>query len=249
MAKLSAFSAYFDASGHPSDQPFVVVAGHVANYLQWQGFNKAWEHFHNKAGVNLPFHMSDFMARGRSDYKKWEEDDPGAHQFLLDLCSAQQVYSLLHVSCIVDMGLYRQIDDVFMLQTMIPAFALGARVCVSLIQGWQKTHQIDYPIECIFEDGDFGKGKFMDLMRVERMPAPIFKEKKDFPGLQAADHVAWETANYMKKERTGIHQQSSESFSRLLAIPHLHVEATLASLLELCERKGIPIKRGKIVIP
>ena len=38
MAKLSAYTAYFDASGHPSDQPFVVVSGYVANIHQWKYF-------------------------------------------------------------------------------------------------------------------------------------------------------------------------------------------------------------------
>jgi hypothetical protein len=249
VAQPSAFTAYFDASGHPSDQPFVVVAGYVANFLQWQGFNKAWEHFHVKAGVSLPFHMTDFMARKREDYKKWAKDDPDADQFLANLCTVPQIYALLNVSCIVDMGIYREIDEIFQLQTMIPAFALGARVCVSAIEAWKKQHSIEYPIECIFEDGDFGRGKFIDLMRVERMPAPIFKDKADCPGLQGADHLAWEIGNYMKKERMHQKQQVGEYFSRLLAIPHIHLTADLAALLDLCERKGIPIKRSKILIP
>ena len=81
------------------------------------------------------------------------------------------------------------------------------------------------------------------------MPAPIFKDKKDFPGLQAADHMAWEVSNLMKKRRNNPGVKVRDSFARLLAIPHLHIEATLESLLELCEKKGIPIKRAKIIIP
>jgi hypothetical protein len=112
MAHLSPFTAYFDASGHPSDQPFVVVAGYVANYAQWGLFNRAWEHFHGKAGIELPFHMADFEARARTDYKKWPKNDPEAQDFLLNLCTAQQSYTLLHVACIVDMGQYKDINDV-----------------------------------------------------------------------------------------------------------------------------------------
>jgi hypothetical protein len=70
---------------------------------------KAWENFHAKAEVNLPFHMADFMARARDDYKKWAKNDPEADQFLINLCTVPQIYTLLHVSCIVDMGIYRQI--------------------------------------------------------------------------------------------------------------------------------------------
>jgi hypothetical protein len=149
------------------------------------------------------------------------------------------------------MGIYREIDDVFQLQTMIPAFALGARVCVAAIEAWKRQHSINYPIECVFEDGDFGRGKFMEIMRVERMPAPIFKAKAAFPGLQAADQLAWEIAHHLKKESANMNQIQPvrECFSRLLAIPHIHLRADLAALLELCERKGIPIKRSKIIRP
>lgn len=48
MAKISAFNAFFDASGHPSDQPFVVVSGYVANVHQWQFFNRMWEEIHKR---------------------------------------------------------------------------------------------------------------------------------------------------------------------------------------------------------
>lgn len=248
MAKLSAMTAHFDASGHPSDQPFVVVSGYVANYYQWYRFNILWDAAHAKFGVAIPFHMSDFMARA-GQYKKWAKDDPQAEAFLMELTTIQQLYMLLGVSCVVDMGTYNDINDVMMMDTMLPAYALGARSCVAILQKWQKEFSLEFPIECIFEDGDFGRGKFIELMRVERMPAPIFKDKQDFPGLQAADHIAWEQANFLKRERVGTHLPRRESFGRLLSIPHIHLQTTLESLLNVAEQKGIPIKRSKIIRP
>jgi hypothetical protein len=251
MAQLSAYTGYFDASGHPSDQPFVVVAGYVANVHQWKFFNRMWEKVHHEYGIDLPFHATDFYARAKQYQHLPPGNDSGIpHDFITTLASTQQIYTLLHVSCIVDMGIYNDIADVFMIQTMVPAFALGARVCVELVQNWQKDFGIEHPIECIFEDGDFGKGKFIDLMRVERMPAPIFKDKCDFPGLQAADHIAWESGSHLKRERAaGGPVKRTHPFTQQLAIPHLHIQATLANLLEVCERKGIPIKRSKVILP
>jgi hypothetical protein len=251
MAQLSAYTAYFDASGHPSDQPFVVVSGYVANMHQWKYFNTMWEAVHKEFDVDLPFHATDFYARSKQYGNLPPGNDAGKpHDFITTLATVQQLYTLMHVSCVVDMGVYRDIADVFMIHTMVPAFALGARVCVALIAEWQRSFGIEYPIECVFEDGDFGKGKFIDLMRVERMPAPIFKDKDEFPGLQAADHVAWESASHLKRERAaGSPVKRTHPFTQQLAIPHYHVQATLANLLEVCERKGIPIKRSKIIIP
>jgi len=62
MAQLSAFTAYVDASGHPSDQPFVIVSGFVANCHQWLFFNRMWESIHKQFGVELPFHAADFLC-------------------------------------------------------------------------------------------------------------------------------------------------------------------------------------------
>lgn len=247
MAKLSAFSAYFDASGHPSDQPFVVVSGFVANAHQWLFFNKMWEAIHKRYDIALPFHAADFAGRYRQ-YKKWSLDDPEAEDFASELASAQQIYMLFGVSCVVDMGDYRQLSEVFQLGQMVPAFALGARACISLLEKWQAFANIEYPIECVFEDGDFGRGKFIEIMRTERMPAPIFKNKGDFPGLQAADHVAWEQGNHLKKQRTGNPVSRTPTFNQLLAIPHMHMQTTVESLLNVCEKKGIKVK-GKIIIP
>lgn len=249
MADFSAYSAFFDAGGHPSDQPFVVVSGYVANFMQWQLFNGNWIEAHRKFDVSLPFHATDFM-HGKKQYDKWEKGGKEAALFLESLCVAQQMSMLVSISCIVDMGSFQGINEVLQMDTILPAFALGARHCVELLEMWQKNHEIQYPIECIFEDGDFGKGKFMDLMRVERMPAPIFKDKMDFPGLQAADHLAWEQGNQLKRERkAGTSLPCSESFSRLLAIPRIHRMTTLASLLDAAEKKGVPIRRGKIIKP
>jgi len=246
---MSPFTAYFDASGHPSDQPFVIVSGYVANFLQWQVFNCSWEEAHKKFDVPLPFHMADFMYRGKP-YDKWGKDSEEAERFLTSLCTIQQLNTLLSVSCIVEMGDYRQIEEVIQIDTMLPAFALGARWCIAILEEWQKKHGIEYPIECVFEDGDFGRGKFIELMRDERMPAPVFKNKEDFPGLQAADHIAWEQANHLKRERkTGQKSPARPPFARLLSVPHLHHVTDLGSLLDICEKKGIPIRRGKIIIP
>lgn len=251
MAQLSMYSAYFDASGHPSDQPFVVVSGFVANIEQWQGFNFAWAQHHTNAGVNLPFHMTDFMARQRDDYKKWSRPDPEADKFLNKLSSVPLIYSLLSVSYIVEMGAYRQMDEVLMLEQFVPAYALAAHECVSAIEQWKKWVHVEHPIEYVFEDGDFGKGKFMDWMRVERAPAPIFRNKKDFAGLQSADQLAWEVAHFKKEKRKNPTFQPSPSFARLLAVPRLHFESDIGTLLEVCEKNGVPIKRGKlqIVVP
>lgn len=251
------FTAFFDASGHPADQPFVIVSGYVANYTQWRMFNDTWEEEHKKAGVDLPFHMSDFMAARRAaqnngtakrmDYLRLNDFD--ASSFILHLANFQQAYMALAVTCIVEMSEYAEINTVLDLRTVVPPYALAARVCTERIERWRDQHGISEPIECIFEDGDFERGKFIDLMRVEGMPAPIFKEKKDFPGLQAADYLAWEMKTLVTARKKGKQGILPAYLQRLTAIPRVSLKPTKHDLISLCEAKGIMPRIVKPEIP
>ena len=91
--------------------------------------------------------------------------------------------------------------------------------------------------------------KFIDMMRHDKFPVPIFKDKGDCPGLQAADYLAWQQGNYLKGKRSRPTIKPNEAFSRLLSIPHIHRAQTLSSLLDACEKRGVEIKRSKVIIP
>jgi hypothetical protein len=248
------FTAYFDASGHPADQPFVTVAGYVANYTQWRLFNAMWENEHQKYKCDLPFHMADFMAARRAaqkggtakrqDYVRMT--DLEASSFIMHLATLQQAYMALGVTCIVEMSEYQEIETVLDLRKIVPPYALAARVCTDRVDRWRHEHTIEEPVECIFEDGDFERGKFIDLMRIEGMPAPIFKGKNDFPGFQAADYLAWEMNSHLKSEKSGSELPVRLLLQRLMAIPHLFIRPTKHELIKLCELKGI---MPKIVRP
>jgi hypothetical protein len=241
------FTAYFDASGHPADQPFVIVAGYVANYTQWRLFNTMWENEHTSAKCDLPFHMSDFMAARRAaqkggtakraDYLRL--NDIEASSFILHLANWQQAYMALGVTCIVQMSEYSEINTVLDLREIVPPYALAARVCTARIEQWRVEHGIADHIECIFEDGDFERGKFIDLMRIEGMSAPIFKDKKDFPGLQAADYLAWEMKYQVTADMDGKKPVQRVPLQRLMAIPHVYIQPKKHELIALCEAKGI----------
>jgi hypothetical protein len=78
---MALFSAYFDASGNAIDQPHVVVSGFIANYLQWKLFQGEWEDAHRQYGVNLPFHMADFVAACRSAHYKNQRSARGLRSY------------------------------------------------------------------------------------------------------------------------------------------------------------------------
>lgn len=110
---------------------------------------------------------------------------------------------------------------------------------------WEQLFAVQEPLECVFEKGDLEQEKLTNLVRSEGGDHPIFRSKQDRPGLQAADHDAWEQFYYMRKSRTGAHIPARESFKfRLNFVPCIHRDVTSESLIHLCHAKGIAPRTG-----
>lgn len=251
---MAMFTAYFDASGDPTHQ-FLVVAGYVANFAQWKSFDYTWRRLHEDNGVKLPFHAAEFNAalfnekyesqrNARQDYVELAKNFNKATDFLGKLCMAQLTYLNCGISSIVTMDVYNGVSSLLKLQEVVPAYVLGARMCLGSLRRWERQFDIQAPVEVIFEDGDFEQGRLTGLMRDEGEPVPIFKNKNDFTGLQAADHYAWEQSFLLKQhEREEVNLR--ESFIALLSsIPKLHTATTTATLIDLCHAKGIDPRTG-----
>jgi hypothetical protein len=248
------FTAFFDASGNSIDQPYVVVAGYIGNWCQWQLLENQWRAIHKEHGVEIPFHASDFIVsqsyperyakqkNARPDYVALARTPDAGTLFLRRLCVAQLSFTACGISSIIPLRIYDELDAVD-LQKRIPPFALGARMCLARIHEWERLFQIRQPVECIFEEGDFGQGQFSKLMVDEGADIPIYKKKQDYAGLQAADHYAWEQAFFLKKELEGRQSPERTDFiAQLHMIPHMHGTHNAESLLRVCQLFGIEAK-------
>jgi len=248
---VAVFTAYIDATGNSVDQHYVIVSGYIANWIQWRLFEDQWKVIHSEFGAELPFHMSELMSAltnpkyasqsgARKDYISIAERKEG-NEFLKKLSIAQVGMMNCGVSCIVNMDIYNGVSSLLDLKKVVPPYAVGARGCLNRIRKWEREFDIGEPVECIFEEGDFGQGKFTDLMVSEGSGVPTYKNKKDFMGLQAADHYAWEQAFFLKKSRRDGTPPPPrlELVLQLNVIPKMHVQVTTGTLIELCHAKGI----------
>jgi hypothetical protein len=210
--------------------------------------------------VELPFHMVDFMSacnnpqyaqqrNARADYVRLAENPEEAQKFLYHLALSEVTALSCGVSCVIPMKLYNEVNSVLHLRDILPPYALGARICIRQLHKWEEYFSIGEPTEYIFEEGDFEQGKFTSLMVDEGQAVPIYKNKKDFVGLQAADHYAWEQAYFLKKRQRDPNFKARTDLSLLIyGIPKLHVEPSLEQLIGLCEIKGIKPRSIKLVI-
>lgn len=255
---FTGFTAYFDASGNAEQSDsFVIVSGYIANYFQWKLFENAWKEVHSQYGVNPPFHMSEFMSAtsnperyahqksARADYVAIAKDTGKAQEFFKNLCIVQLSMVACGVSCIMDLKTYEGISSLLDLREKLPPYAIAARTCVAQVHEWEKQFNIQTPVECIFEKGDLEQEKFTELVTSEGGDPPIYKNKKDYAGLQGADQCAWEQFYYMKKSRGDEHLPARGSFKFLLnLIPCIHAQVTQESLIHVCEKKGIDPATG-----
>jgi hypothetical protein len=251
---ITFFTGFFDASGDWKDQPHVVVAGYIANWCQWRFLENQWRDIHKEFNIDIPFHASDFVASQENPERYAEQHNarpdyialgtiPGAGKLCLrKLCVAQLSLVSCGVSSVIPLKIYDEIESDDLLNKL-PPFVLGARMCNGLVRKWQHALQIPQPVECIFEKGDFGQGKFIDLMRDEGANDPIFKNKAEYAGLQAADHYAWEQTFFLKKELQGKQSPERPDFiAQLHMIPHVHGTHDANSFLEVCQLLGIEAK-------
>jgi hypothetical protein len=249
---MALFTAYFDASGDASFTPDVVVSGFVANFQQWGWFQYFWEKAHREAGADLPFHMTAFMAACkdpdrysrqkdvRADYIRIAKDPKAAKEFLYHLALSEITALSCGITCYVAMDFYNDLDSILCLHETFPAYALGARMCIEKLHQWEEKLQITEPVEYIFERGDFGQGEFSKLMVDEGENLPIYKNKNDFLGLQAADHYAWEQSNFIKNRRRDENIPATEGLAMLInSIPKLTVYPIRENVIKLCEVKGV----------
>jgi hypothetical protein len=247
---MAFFTAFFDASGDARNQPVVIVAGFIANLQQWGLLDHLWKRAHSEAGVSLPFHMSDLISactnpkyakqdNARADYVRLAENPKEVEMFIKHLATAMLTCAHCGISSVVPLELYQEANSLLDLRQLVPPYALAARMAIEKLHQWENHFTIGEPAEYIFESGDLEQEKFTHLMIVEGQQVPIYKPKKDFCGLQAADLYAWEQFNAFNKH-TREDYAPRESGSRLIwGIPKLTVTTTLDRLIYLCEKKGI----------
>jgi hypothetical protein len=131
------------------------------------------------------------QKNAQSDYVAIAKAIEKARHFFLQLCIAQESVVICGISCIVDMSIYSGISSLLDLRAVIPPYAL-ARSCHAQVLLWERQFAIQELVECVFEKGDLEQKKFTELVVDEGGDPPIYRDKKDYAGLQAADHYAWE---------------------------------------------------------
>jgi hypothetical protein len=230
------FHAYFDDSGHPNDQIAVVVSGFLSTELKWKRFSWEWRRaLTTKSGKHLRFHMTDLMSE-QGDFKGWTQTEK--ESLLQKLILIIRTHVVTQFSSTVLMDAYRRVNAEYALEECHGSpYALAGRTIVKQINGWkQETHQENYRVLMIFEDGTKGKGDFISVMKRDGYLPPSFRNNKNTPALQAADMLAWNVLDAIKSKRT------SWVMSQLLQSPDNFGVYTYRDLIGLCKTGQVSLR-------
>jgi hypothetical protein len=190
---------YFDRS---ADTGITVVAGYVSTPEHWQNFQEEWLEWLARPEYQVPyFHMREFANSVGAYEDGWKGQHRKRREFLQGLISITKSHTFHSFAASVrsdDFGRFIKIRH--MERLFGNEFTLCARACGRDVRKWAGVNFPTSPIEYVFECGDEGKGKLIEIMERDGFKTPIFKSKKPSPAdpqgmftpFQAADFLAWE---------------------------------------------------------
>lgn len=203
---MSAFTAYFDASGTEHDQPCLAVAGYVALAEQWIEFEKQWLARLQVEGLDC-FHSTEVRSR-------WKYDQPHLDRLYRDLIAIISDNVIRQFGCVMVNRSLKKWSREDRDKWNMTAYSMAGRTCAGQLRSWCRWNSVPILPEMLFECGDTGKGSLIKLLEGDGFPSPTFKPKKDTVKkgllvkaavpLQAADLLAYECFYPVReKERTG----------------------------------------------
>jgi hypothetical protein len=228
---MTEYAGYFDASGHPDDKPFVVVAGFIATERQWLEFEKPWKEALRIYKLGQAFHMTDFQSQNRTDKGKVLDR-------LTDIIIAHTTAGL---SCSVEMAAYKKYNDIYALEERIGTpYAMAARGAAMTINRWKaESFGVKDKLLLFVEEGTKHHGDMEEAFRRDSLPIPQ-KVSKNHPSVQPADLLAWEIHHYVRRF------DSRRSMRKLVLhgnqFPDRYGEYREKDILRMCEAAAVPLR-------
>jgi len=215
------FTVYIDDSGSEPNQAVVVGGVLIVPAIQIQPLEKAWESFKSECGFG-DLHASECVALNQESYPGWDAD-----KVRTVFRRARRIIKR-HTSKAFSFTIHK--DD---FDAAAPAiwkkvggqnhYTWALRSLINLLVRWHDERTLQSPFEFVF---DWAEGK--DKKEIEMVMAQFeslfpgqfsghysFRHRKDVPGLQCADLLAWNCfgMSRLKFRDVPMHAIAQESFS------------------------------------
>jgi hypothetical protein len=191
MAMFTAYSAYFDASGHPDQQNVFTVAGFVSTVKKWTRFDKEWKAILKSEGIET-FHMTDFVSSKGEFAVGWKGETDRRRTLIARLAKCLQNNVNKSFRATLVMPDYVAVNGVYKLEEFLGRpYTLCSMLCVYTLRKWAKKKKAVNKLLYYFEDGDKDKGNFEQMHKAAYKINPKFLDKTEAIAFQAADFAGW----------------------------------------------------------
>jgi len=202
---------YFDDSGTDAGTPVAVAACYVATKGQWDEFVREWDIAREREGFDV-FHMAEFVAKPEMGHKPFCD---------WDTTKKTRVYNWLAtiINTRVRKGFAHAVPKQPFDEHVFPEFrgyaqnhyVWAVKFMIGLLEEWRRKYNVTSPMQYVFDRGSLGQEQLHQLWQeMERQPdaeqrygivpdGVMFQNKAVFKPLQAADILAWQAQNHMRR--------------------------------------------------
>lgn len=255
-AWMAFFYVYVDESGKLSaNSDYTSLCGYVGHAQEWQRLSMEWNACRFKWQVP-PIHMGQIMSPNpKDDWKKtrdqWGQDwEVKRDAMLAEFGHTIRVSSVVCVGAVVDANAYRKIQkdptcilndkdsNVFAFQSLLTTAiekveTVDRQNAISVVVDDDPEHAMDYyRILETLRTNPLAPDKFAKFRK--RIHGISFSKDESYPGLQAADMIAFESRNFMRNRMADPASTPTDLFLRLthagMHRPYIYTEATLYTI-------------------
>jgi hypothetical protein len=203
---------YFDDSGTDAGTPVAVAACYLSSKSQWDEFVRNWDQARAQEGFD-EFHMAHFVAKpdaGHKPFCDWSNE------------KKDRVYARLAsiINCRVHKGFTiaipkKPFDDYafaeFKEEVARDHYTWAVRSVIGLLENYRRKFTITTPMRYVFDRGSLGQDQIESVWKHCHLhdssgekygivpDGVMFQNKGTFKPLQAADILAWQTQNHMRR--------------------------------------------------
>lgn len=228
------FEVYSDDSGTHPNSEIAIAACYIASKKQWDKFSKDWTAFCQEEGLPF-FHMAEFMAKpeaGHKPYCDWDNDKKNrVWDRVVKIINRRAAFGI--AVGVPKESFNRLAPDHFKAEYAGDNYTYAVKTMLGVIRDWRAEQGLELPMQYVFDRGSSGQEQIEHVWNVgERFPlvarqcgfAPDgygFQDKKIFKPLQAADILAWQWQNHLRKSVFGGHPERNThpNFDKLRKIP------------------------------
>lgn len=208
------FEVYFDDSGTDNGTPVAVAACYVAKQNQWDEFVRNWNDVSTEEEFEM-FHMAEFVAKpemGHEPFCHWDNTKKSRVYAKLASIINTRVQKGFAIA-ILKKPFDEFVFDEFK-QYAENHYVWAAKSVMGFLDTWRQRYSISEPMQYVFESGSLGQHQlervWSDCLKHPGSMAKYgivqdgvhFQSKKLFKPLQAADILAWQMQNHMRRTVT-----------------------------------------------